>query len=147
MSPYLVLSDEVARALQIASKRGVDVRIITPGIPDKKVTYGVTRSYYNMLINSGIKIYEYTPGFIHSKTVLCDDKCAVVGTINLDFRSLYHHFENAVYMYKVDCLKDIRADFVDTFVVCRDVTEKYGIRPNLFVRFYKSILRLIAPLM
>lgn len=147
MTPYLVLSDEVARALQVAARRGVDVRIITPGIPDKKVTYGVTRSYYNMLINDGVKIYEYTPGFIHSKTVLCDDKCAVVGTINLDFRSLYHHFENAVYMYRTDCLKDIKRDFVDTFVVCRDVTEKYGRTPNLFVRFYKSILRLIAPLL
>ena len=147
MTPYLVLSDEVARALQIASRRGVDVRIVTPGIPDKKVTYGVTRSYYNMLINDGVKIYEYTPGFIHSKTVLCDDKCAVVGTINLDFRSLYHHFENAIYMYRTECLKDIRKDFTETFAVCRDVTEKYGRRPNLFVRFYKSILRLIAPLL
>lgn len=147
MSPYLVLSDEIARALQIAAKRGIDVRVMTPGIPDKKLTYGVTRSYYNMLINSGVSIYEYAPGFNHSKTFLCDDKCAVVGTINLDFRSLYHHFENAVYMYKTDCIMDIKKDFEETFAECRNVTEKYGIRPNLFVRFYKSILRLVAPLM
>ena len=147
MSPYLVLSDEMARALQIAAKRGVDVRIMTPGIPDKKVTYGVTRSYYNMLINYGVKIYEYTPGFNHSKTFLCDDKCAVVGTINLDFRSLYHHFENAVYMYRTDCLPDIKKDFIDTFEKCCDVTEKYSRRPNIFIRFFKSILRLIAPLL
>lgn len=147
MSPYLVLSDELARALQIASKRGVDVRIITPGIPDKRFTYAVTRSYYYMLVNSGVKIYEYTPGFIHSKTCLCDDKCAVVGTINLDFRSLYHHFENAVYMYKTDCLPDIRNDFINTYQECREVTEKYKRMPNVFVRFMKSILRLWAPLL
>ncbi|MBR5182550.1 MAG: cardiolipin synthase [Clostridiales bacterium] len=147
MSPYLVLSDEIARALQIAAKRGIDVKVMTPGIPDKKITYGVTRSYYNMLINAGVEVYEYAPGFNHSKTFLCDDKCAVVGTINLDFRSLYHHFENAVYMYRTDCIPDIKKDFEDTFAVCRNVTKKYSIRPNLFVRFYKSILRLVAPLM
>lgn len=147
MTPYLVLSDELARALQIAAKRGVDVRIITPGIPDKKFTYHVTRSYYNMLVTNGVKVFEYTPGFNHSKTCICDDKCAVVGTINLDFRSLYHHFENAVYMFGVDCLHDIKKDFVDTFAECRDVTEKYSRRPNVVVRFLKSILRLWAPLL
>ena len=147
MSPYLVLSDEIARALQIAAKRGIDVRLMTPGIPDKKLTYSVTRSYYNMLITSGVRIYEYSPGFNHSKTFLCDDKCAVVGTINLDFRSLYHHFENAVYMYKTDCIDDIKKDFIDTFNECRDVTEKYRKKPNVFVLFFKSILRLIAPLL
>ena len=115
MTPYLVLSDELARALQIASKRGVDVRIMTPGIPDKKFTYHVTRSYYNMLVTSGVQIFEYTPGFNHTKTCICDDKCAVVGTINLDFRSLYHHFENAVYMFKTDCIADIKDDFVNSF--------------------------------
>ena len=147
MSPYLVLSDEISRALRIAAKRGIDVRIMTPGIPDKKLTYHVTRSYYNMLIKGGVKIFEYSPGFNHSKTFLCDDTCAVVGTINLDFRSLYHHFENAVYMYKTDCIPDIKADFVETFAECRDVTEKYRKNPNIFVRFFKSILRLIAPLL
>ncbi len=147
MSPYLVLSDELARALQIASKRGVDVRIITPGVPDKKFTYHVTRSYYNMLVTSGIKIYEYTPGFNHAKTCICDDKCAVVGTINLDFRSLYHHFENAVYMYRTDCIPDIKKDFLDTFEQCRDVTAEYSVKPNVFVWFFKSILRLWAPLL
>ena len=118
-----------------------------PGIPDKKFTYHVTRSYYNMLVTSGISIYEYTPGFNHTKTCLCDDKCAVVGTINLDFRSLYHHFENAVYMYRTDCIPDIKKDFTDTLEQCRNVTEKYSRRPNVFVRFLKSILRLWAPLL
>ena len=147
MTPYLVLSDELARALQIASKRGVDVRIMTPGIPDKKFTYHVTRSYYNMLVTSGVQIFEYTPGFNHTKTCICDDKCAVVGTINLDFRSLYHHFENAVYMFKIDCIADIKDDFVNSFEECRNVTEKYSRRPNVVVRFLKSILRLWAPLL
>lgn len=147
MSPYLVLSDEVARALKIACMRGVDVRIMTPGIPDKKVTYNVTRSYYNMLVESGVKVFEYTPGFNHSKTVISDDKCAVVGTINLDFRSLYHHFENALYLYDNDCIPDIKKDFIDTFEICRDVTEDYRKKPNIFVWFFKSILRLIAPLL
>lgn len=147
MTPYLVLSDEIARALQIAAKRGVDVRIMTPGIPDKKLTYHVTRSYYNMLVVHGVKIYEYTPGFNHSKTFICDDKCAVVGTINLDFRSLYHHFENGVYIYGAECLPDIKKDYLDTLAECRDVTEKYKRRPNVIVMFLKSILRLIAPLL
>lgn len=147
MTPYLVLTDELARALQIASKRGVDVRIVTPGIPDKKFTYNVTRSYYNMLVTCGVTIYEYTPGFNHTKTCLCDDKCAVVGTINLDFRSLYHHFENAVYMFKTDCIPDIRNDFENTFAESRNVTDKYIEKPNVFVWFFKSILRLWAPLL
>lgn len=147
MSPYLVLSDEISRALGIAAKRGVDVRIMTPGIPDKKLTYSVTRSYYNHLIRSGVKIFEYTPGFNHTKSCISDNRCAVVGTINLDFRSLYHHFENAVYMCDVDCIPDIKKDFDDTFAECRDVTEKYRVKGNIFIRFIKSVLRLIAPMM
>ena len=100
-----------------------------------------------MLVTCGVKIYEFTPGFNHAKTCLCDDKCAVVGTINLDFRSLYHHFENAVYMFKTDCLPDIRKDFTDTFEISRDVTEQYSKNPNVVVWFLKSILRLWAPLL
>ena len=100
-----------------------------------------------MLVTCGIRIYEYTPGFNHTKTCLCDDKCAVVGTINLDYRSLYHHFENAVYMYKADCLPDIKTDFLNTFEECRDVTDKYSVKPKVIVRFLKSILRLWAPLL
>ena len=147
VTPYLIITDEMNSAFAMAAKSGVDVRIITPGIPDKKLIYSVTRSYYNGLARNGVKIYEFTPGFCHAKQSVSDDKVATCGTINLDFRSLYHHFENAVYMYKTDCIKDIKKDFVDTFAECRNVTEKYGIRPNLFVRFYKSILRLMAPLM
>jgi len=146
MTPYLVLSDELKREILIARKRGVDVRIITPGIPDKKTVYSLTRSYYYVLAEAGVRIFEFTPGFIHSKVCLVDDNAAVVGTINLDFRSLYHHFENAVLMYDCDCIKDIKADFDETFPACREVTEAYSKDPNFFVKTGKSILRLIAPI-
>ena len=94
----MILDDNLQTALINAAKRGVDVRIITPGIPDKKIVFRVTRSYYQTLIKHGIRIYEYTPGFIHAKNFLVDDKCATVGTINLDYRSLYLHFENGIYI-------------------------------------------------
>ena len=110
-TPYLILDDNLQTALINAAKRGVDVRIITPGIPDKKIVFRVTRSYYQTLIKHGIRIYEYTPGFIHAKNFLVDDKCATVGTINLDYRSLYLHFENGIYLYNNKILKDIKKDF------------------------------------
>lgn len=92
-TPYLIISDEMTRELGLAAKRGVDVRVFTPGIPDKKIIYGVTRSYYSGLVRQGVRIYEYTPGFLHAKQMLCDEDTATVGTINMDYRSLYHHFE------------------------------------------------------
>ncbi|MFQ9073340.1 MAG: cardiolipin synthase [Faecalibacillus faecis] len=113
-TPYLILDDNLQTALINASKRGVDVRIITPGIPDKKLVFRVTRSYYQTLMKHGIRIYEYTPGFIHAKNFLVDDKCATVGTINLDYRSLYLHFENGIYLYNNKILKDIKEDFSDS---------------------------------
>ena len=146
MTPYLVLSDEMKRVLINACKRGVDVRIITPGIPDKRTIYALTRSYYYPLCQEGIKIYEYTPGFLHSKLCLSDDHSAVVGTINLDFRSFYHHFENAVYILDDDCFDDIKKDFYDTFEQSDEVTEQYAVEPNFFKGLAKSILRLIAPI-
>ena len=146
-TPYLVISDELKSALTLAAKRGVDVRIITPGIPDKKTVYSVTRSYYNQLIAGGVRIYEYTPGFNHAKMCISDTKMAVVGTINLDFRSLYHHFENACLMFNEECIKDIKSDFDSMFAECRDVTEKYREQPNVILRTGKSILRLIAPML
>jgi cardiolipin synthase len=94
ITPYLILTDEMIHAFGLAAKRGVDVRIITPGIPDKKMVYNVTRSYYNALVCNGVRIFEYTPGFCHCKMCVSDDRVAVNGTINLDYRSLYHHFEN-----------------------------------------------------
>lgn len=147
MTPYLIITDEMIHALGLAAKRGVDVRIITPGIPDKKTVYGVTRSYYAHLACQGVRIYEYTPGFCHAKQCICDGKLATVGTSNLDYRSLYHHFENNVLLYGCEAVKAIAEDFDNLFPRCREVTENYahGRRPML--RTWQYILRLFAPLM
>ena len=145
-TPYLILDDNLQTALINASKRGVDVRIITPGIPDKKIVFRVTRSYYQTLMKHGIRIYEYTPGFIHAKNFLVDDKCATVGTINLDYRSLYLHFENGIYIYKSKILKDIKEDFLKTEEVCHEVTLEEVITGK-FMGWFEAILRVIAPLL
>ncbi len=113
-TPYLICDHELLSALRIAAKKGVDVRIITPHIPDKKAVFLMTRSNYRVLIQDGVKIYEYTPGFIHAKSFVCDDKLAVCGTINLDYRSLVHHFEFGAWMYDADCIGDMKADFLAT---------------------------------
>lgn len=116
-TPYLVLDDYMRASLCQASLRGVDVRIVTPGIPDKKMVYRLTRANYEILLKAGVKIYEYTPGFIHSKSIVSDDNSAVVGTINLDYRSLYHHFENAVYFSGCDAVQAVKTDCERTFAV------------------------------
>lgn len=113
-TPYLICDSELMNALGLAAKKGVDIRLITPHIPDKKSVYWMTRSSYRQLITKGVKIYEYTPGFIHAKNFICDDKFAVCGTINLDYRSLVHHFECGMWMYDVECMKDMKADFLQT---------------------------------
>ncbi len=146
-TPYLVISESLRRAISLASKRGVDVRIITPGIPDKKSVNKLTKSYYASLIEAGCMIYEFTPGFIHAKMCISDDKLAVVGTINLDYRSFYHHFENAVLMFKTDCISDIKKEFDTIISRCADVTEKFSRRPNIFIRLGRTILRLVAPML
>lgn len=147
MTPYLIITDEMNRELGLAAKRGVDVRIITPGIPDKKMIYKVTRSYYAGLVKNGVRIYEYTPGFLHAKQCICDGETATVGTINLDFRSLYLHFENGAYLYGYDCIKDIQNDFEETFAVSNEVTEKYKSGRSAVLRGTQCIIRLFAPLM
>ena len=146
-TPYLLLTDEMVRELTLAAKRGVDVRIVTPGIPDKKLVYQMTRSYYKPLVRNGVRIYEYTPGFLHAKQCVCDGKAATVGTINLDFRSLYLHFENGVYLYHCDAIKDIRKDFEELFDVSREVTEQYKAEPSIPHKLWQSILHLFSPLM
>ena len=145
-TPYLIISDEMQRALVLAASSGVDVRIITPGIPDKKLIYSVTRSYYAGLIRGGVKIYEYTPGFLHAKQCLADGKVAVVGTINYDYRSLYLHFENACWFCGCQAVEDLRRDFDELFAVSTDVSERYRDR-NLALRGMQCILRLFSPLM
>ncbi len=113
-TPYLICDSELMNTLQLSARKGVDIRLITPHIPDKKPVYWMTRSSYRPLIFSGVKIYEYTPGFIHAKNFICDDKFAVCGTINLDYRSLVHHFECGAWMYDTDCIKDMKTDFLQT---------------------------------
>ena len=146
-TPYLIISDEMQRTLTLAAKSGVDVRIITPGIPDKPLIYKVTRSYYAGLAAEGVRIYEYTPGFIHSKQMVCDDEVAVVGTINLDFRSLYLHFENACWFAGCRAMAEVRHDFEKMFPICREVTEKYSKKRSLALRGWECILRMFSPLM
>lgn len=146
-TPYLIISDEMTRELCLAAQRGVDVRIITPGIPDKKYIYSMTRSYYAALARRGVRIYEYTPGFLHAKEALSDNGPAVVGTINFDYRSLYHHFENAVLIYGCGAVNDIEKDFENMFKESREVTEKYKAGRTASLRIRQCFWRLFAPLL
>lgn len=147
MTPYLILDGELEAALKFAAQRGIDVKLILPGIPDKKATYALTKSHYKSLVEMGVKIYEYTPGFVHAKVFICDDKKAVVGTINLDYRSLYHNFECATYLYGVKCISDIEKDFAETLAKCREVTPETIRKEKFFYKLGGSFLKLIAPLM
>jgi len=144
-TPYLIIDHSMERALCTAAESGIDVRIITPGIPDKKVVYEVTRSNYKTLIALGVKIYEYTPGFIHAKTFVCDGKYATVGTVNLDFRSLYLHFECGVWIYDAPVIEDIRADLEKTIAESRRVTAD-SCKVNVFRRALRALLELFSPL-
>ena len=145
-TPYLILDDEIETALCIAAKSGIDVRIITPGIPDKKIVNEVTKAYYNNLLENGVKIYEYTKGFIHAKTFLVDDQIATVGTVNLDYRSLCLHFECGVLMFKTNCIEDIKKDLEETFNNSKPILIK-DVKVGLFKSLKRAILRLFAPLM
>ncbi len=145
-TPYLVLDDGMRTALVRAAVRGVDVRIVTPGIPDKKTVFRLTRANYGILMKAGVRIYEYTPGFIHSKSMLCDDEYAVVGTINFDYRSLYLHFENAVYFSGCDAVADLRRDCEETFAVSRLCTAE-NTKRGWLGRLFDSLLRLFETLM
>ena len=147
ITPYLIITDEMSHALGLAAMRGVDVRIITPGIPDKKTVYAVTRSYYAELAKQGVRIYEYTPGFCHAKQCICDGEIVSIGTSNLDYRSLYHHFENNVLLIGCDAVKDIAVDFENTLAQCREVSEAYKQGRSAVLRTWQYILRLFAPLM
>lgn len=147
ITPYLIITDEMCHAFSLAARRGVDIRIITPGIPDKKIVYSVTRSYYNGLARNGVRIFEYTPGFCHAKMSIADDLMATCGTINLDYRSLYHHFENGCLYADCDAVMDTKRDFEETFAKSKEVTKFYANGRGAFMRFGQMILRLAAPLM
>ena len=147
MTPYLILDGEMETALKFAAERGVDVRLILPGIPDKKLAFALAKTHYRSLLDSGVKISEYSPGFVPARVFLCDGREAVVGTINLDYRSLYHHFECAVYMHTTDCIKDIREDFLQTQEKCRPVTEQTIREEKLLLKLEGALMKVIAPLM
>lgn len=145
-TPYLVCDNELLSAIRLAARRGVDVRIITPHIPDKKTVYLITRSTYSTLMEAGVKIYEYTPGFIHAKNFLSDDKYAVVSTINLDYRSLVHHFECGVWMYGTPTVAKIKDDFLRTLRDSREVPPEEA-ELNLAQNIVKSLVQVITPLL
>ena len=147
MTPYLILDGELEASLKYAAERGVDVKLILPGVPDKKLAWALAKSHYASLLASGVKLYEYTPGFVHAKVCVSDDLKAVVGTINLDYRSLYHHFECAAFLYQTDCIADIERDFQDTLARCRAVTAESIRNEKLFYRLVGPLLKFIAPLM
>ena len=147
MTPYLILDGELETALCYAAERGVDVRLILPGIPDKKLAYSLAKTYYKTMTEAGVKIYEYTPGFVHAKVCVSDDIKAVVGTINLDYRSLYHHFECAAYLYKTDCIAEIEEDFQKTLGKCRRVTMETIMGEKLPVVIEGLLVKAIAPLL
>lgn len=147
MTPYLILDHEMETALMFAAKRGVEVIIMMPHIPDKPYAYLLARSFYEELLRAGVKIYEYTPGFVHAKSFVSDDERAVVGTINLDYRSLYLHFECAVYLYQNQGVLDVERDFQETLKKCQEITIKDCREYPLWRRSAGRVLRLIAPLM
>ena len=146
-TPYLILSTELITALINTASSGVDVRIVTPGIPDKKMVYLVTQANYETLIRGGVKIFQYTPGFIHSKCFVVDDEYACVGTINLDFRSLYLHFECGTFMYKTACIAGVKEDACVTFEESRQISLEECENKNFFYQLFLSILHLFAPLL
>jgi len=146
-TPYLIIDNEMVTALCLAAKSGVDVRIVTPYVADKWYVHAVTRSYYAQLIESGIKIYEYTPGFLHAKSFVVDDYCGVVGTVNLDYRSLYHHFECGVWMCGTSSLTALRDDYLETLEVCRPITLEACRSVAWYRRIGRSLLKIFAPLM
>lgn len=146
MSPYLIIDNELCQAIENAAMRGIDVRIVTPHIPDKKIIFLMTRSHYKRLRDAGVKIYEFEPGFVHAKVYISDDKYGIVGTINLDYRSLVHHFENGVWMYKHEVLADIKKDIIDTMAQSIEVDDDM-IKDTLGQRFLRSVVRALSPML
>ena len=144
-TPYLILDNDLLTCLRLAAKRGVDVRIYTPGVPDKPTIYQLTRSYFPHLLRAGVKIYSYTPGFLHAKTWLVDDRIAAVGTVNLDYRSLYLHFENSVLIYGGAVLEDVRKDLAEIERESKELTLG-DCRTGFVGTMYSAVLRLVAPL-
>ena len=146
-TPYLIVDNNITDALKNAARRGVDVRIIIPDVPDKKTIYALTKSSCLSLMSQGVKIYTYRGGFIHSKCFLSDGDTAVIGTVNLDFRSLVHHFECATVFYKNSLINDLYADFHYLFDVECDLRNEKTLQLKWYEKLIKSVMTFFAPLM
>lgn len=145
-TPYLIIDNDLCQCIENAALRGVDVRIVVPHVPDKKLVFNMTRSFYRRLMDAGVRIYEYEPGFIHAKSYLVDDELAMVGTINLDYRSLVHHFENGVWMYRCDAIRALKCDLLETFDKSILVSEDM-LKIGVLHRLFRAIVRIFAPMM
>ncbi len=146
-TPYLIIDNEMLTSLMNAAKRGVDVRIVTPGVPDKRVIYWITQSFYRVLIEGGVKIYQYRPGFLHAKSFLCDDKIATVGSVNLDYRSLYLHFECGVFLYQCKAVEEMKVDCLEVFACSDEVTLSFCESQHVLIQLFQGVMRLLAPLL
>lgn len=146
VTPYLIIDNDLCQSIENAALRGVDVRIIVPHIPDKKLIFAMTKSFYPRLMTAGVRIYEYEPGFIHAKSYLADGEYAMIGTINLDYRSLVHHFENGVWMYGTESIKALKNDMDATIAKCIEVTPDM-LKTNLLQRLIRSVVRIFAPML
>lgn len=146
-TPYFIVDNVMLQAIKFAARRGVEVKIILPHIPDKAYAFAIARTYYQGLLEAGVQIYEYTPGFIHAKSFVSDDCKAVVGTINLDYRSLYHHFECASYFYKCPVVQDVEKDFQATAGASQQITHETCRKMNPLWRISGHVLNIFGPLM
>ena len=146
-TPYLIIDNEMITSLMNAAKRGVDVRIVTPGVPDKRIIYWITQSFYRVLIKGGVKIYQYRPGFLHAKSFLCDDKIATVGSVNLDYRSLYLHFECGVFLYQCKAVEEMKVDYLEVFACSDEVTLSFCESQHILIQLFQGVMRLLAPLL
>ena len=144
-TPYLMLGDDLMNAMIAAAHRGVDVRIIMPGVPDKKLIFRMSRSFYQELLNGGVRIYEYAPGFVHAKSLVSDDRVATIGTVNLDYRSLFLHFENNSLFYRSGIVAKIKEDFLATQEKCVEV-QPYDMKRYSRRWAVDGVLRIFAPL-
>lgn len=147
MTPYMILDGELEKALLFAAQRSVDVRLILPHISDSFVAQALAKTYYRSLLKAGVSIYEYTPGFVHAKVFVSDDVKAVVGTINMDYRSLYHHFECATYLYGAPCIRDIKQDYMNTLEKCQQVTMETIRKEKWYVKLVGNVMKFVAPLL
>ena len=145
-TPYLIPNETLTNTLVLASKSGVDVRILTPHIPDKRTVFLMTRGNYAKLLEAGVKIYEYTPGFNHTKDIIVDDELAIIGSVNMDYRSYFLHFENGVMLYKTKSVLDARDSFLKALEVSEEITKEKNDKTNVVIRLIQAVLNIFIPL-